>query len=118
MLVSVTNDVVPAFESTLPELPPFRAVVHATASESGTEAIKNAGQAADAAFEIRNAIKTAVNSYPEIKRVHLFMAVPAGLGLMIGQLVNVPVKFQTYDLEESDSGRRYRAAVGLSPYQY
>jgi hypothetical protein len=116
VLVSVTNDVELVFKSSLSELPRFRAIVQGSVPAFGTEVITNAGQAANAAFQIRNAIKTAKNSYPEITCVHLFMAVPAGLALMIGQLLNLPVKVQTYDLVETDAGSRYQAAAEINPY--
>lgn len=108
VLVSVANDVEPAFESSLPDLPAFRAIVRAWSSKFGTEAIGNAGQAADASFKIRDAIKAAPNAYPGLGCIHLFMVVPSGLALMLGQLLNTLVNVQTYDLEASEAGSRYR----------
>jgi len=43
------------------------------------------------------------------------MAVPAGLAMMVGQLLNVLGPIQTYDLESLSSGGQYRAAALLKP---
>jgi CBASS immunity sensor of nucleotide second messenger signals len=106
---------IPSSSQRYARLPAFRAIVRAWFSTFGTEAIDGAGQAADAAFKIRDAIKAATNAYAGLGCVHLFMAVPAGLAFMIGQLLNALVKMQTYDLEASEAGSRYRPAALLKP---
>ncbi|MFY9572419.1 MAG: SAVED domain-containing protein, partial [Blastocatellia bacterium] len=114
VLVSVTSNVEQVFEATL-DLPPFRAITRAWKSPFGIEAIANAAQAADAAFKVRDAVRDAMANYPNLGTIHLFMAVPAGLAMMIGQLLNVLGPVQTYDMEFGDAGRRYRAAALLTP---
>lgn len=115
VLVSITASVEQAFELSRPELPPFRAMVRAWKTPFGTDSLVTAGQAADAAFKIRDAVRDARTNYPRLGVIHLFMAVPSGLAMMIGQLLNVLGPVQTYDLESADSTGRYRPAVVLRP---
>ena len=60
-------------------------------------------------------IRKALHGYPEITCVHLFMAVPVGLAMMIGQLLNNVPSVQTYELVADDGGKVYRPAVRLRP---
>lgn len=115
VLVSVTTNVEPAFESSQPGLPPFRAIIRTWKTQLDTEALANAGQATDVAFRIRDAIREATVTYPRIRGIHLFMAVPSGLAMMIGQLLNVLGPVQTYELESPYAGGGYRAAALLRP---
>jgi SMODS-associated and fused to various effectors sensor domain/CHAT domain len=114
VLVSVTNNVEPDFEACLSSLPPFRAVVRAWTRKFGIDVLANRGQAADAAAKVGEAIKAATNTYRP-GRIHLFMAVPAGLAMMIAQFLNTIVPVQTYDLDATDKGRQYRKAALLRP---
>ena len=115
VLVSVTTNVEPAFEASKPGLPPFRAIIRTWKTPLDTEALANAGQAADVAFRVRDAIREARVTYPRLRRIHLFMAVPAGLAMMIGQLLNVLGPVQTYELESTYPGGGYRAAALVRP---
>lgn len=118
VLVSVTTNVEPAFESSQPGLSAFRAIIRTWKTPLDTEALANAGQAADVAFRVRDAIREARVTYPRLGVIHLFMAVPAGLAMMIGQLLNVLGPVQTYELESRYAGGGYRAAALLRPSEY
>jgi CBASS immunity sensor of nucleotide second messenger signals len=47
--------------------------------------------------------------------VHLFMAVPAGLAMLTGQLLNTFGSVQTYEHVTVDGSGRYKAAALLRP---
>jgi hypothetical protein len=113
--VSITRSVEPAFEATRPGLPPFRAIVDAWKTPFRIDSIATAGQAKDAAFKIFEEVREATGNYPELGTIHLFMSVPAGLAMMIGQLLNVLGPVQTYDLVTADARGRYQPAALLMP---
>lgn len=119
VLVSVDNDVKPAFIRSKPHLPTFRAIAEVTKSnaEPGItrHQINTAGEAVDIAYVVRQAIISTRNSFPEIRRTHLFMAVPVGLAMMIGQLMNTCGLIQTYEYNADDHTCPYQPAVPLNP---
>ena len=47
--------------------------------------------------------------------MHLFMAVPAGLAVLIGQLLNTFGSVQTYEHVTVDGSGQYRPAALLRP---
>ena len=114
VLVAVTRPVEPAFEASQSGLPPFRAIVRVWKTPLGIDAIANAGQAADLARMIHDNVRDAA-TYQRARRIHLFMSVPAGLAMMIGQLLNTLGPIQTYDLEPTDAVGEYRPAALLKP---
>ena len=59
-------------------------------------------------------IKSARSTWREIQCTHLFLAVPAGVALMIGQLANTLGPLQTYEHLPVDAVGRYRPAVRLT----
>ena len=115
VLISVADHVEPAFAATRSELPAFRAILRFWKAGDPPHDLENAGQAADLAHSIQREIRKALREYPEILRVHLFMAVPAGLAMMVGQLLNNINAVQTYELVMTDSGKRYKPAALLHP---
>ena len=118
VLVSVDNDVTPAFTLSTSHLNiEFRAIAQIANPNFSLDVtrfnISSPGQAADIACVVRQAIVSACNKFSEIRRAHLFMAVPAGLAMMIGQLTNTCVAVQTY---EFDRNRKcYTPSVLLDP---
>ena len=58
---------------------------------------KTPGQAVDIARKTVEAARGARNEYAVGGQVHLFMAVPAGLAMLIGQLLNTLGPIQTYE---------------------
>jgi hypothetical protein len=111
-LVSVADDVTTAFNASRAALPPFRAIVSVTKTDGASarppHRLASSGEAVDIAGKVRDAIRSARAQYPPIETVHLFMAVPAGLAMLIGQLLNTLV-VHTYELV----GDRYEPAVVL-----
>jgi hypothetical protein len=115
MLVSVADDAEPVFAASRGELPAFRAILKIWKPGKPPHDLENAGQAADLAYLIQREIRAALRVYPEILRLHLFMAVPLGLAMMVGQLLNNVNAAQTYEMVPSEAGKRYRPAALLRP---
>ena len=115
VLLSVADEVENAFKASRAGFPGFRA--HLTIRKEGATPhdLESAGQAADLAYLVQREIRKALHGYPEITCVHLFMAVPVGLAMMIGQLLNNVPSVQTYELVADDGGKVYRPAVRLRP---
>jgi hypothetical protein len=118
VLVSVDNDVTPAFTLSTSHLNvEFRAIAQIANPNLSPDVtrfnISSPGQAADIACVVRQAIVSACNQFSEIRRAHLFMAVPAGLAVMIGQLTNTCVAVQTYEFDRNRNC--YTPAVLLDP---
>lgn len=117
VLVSVDNNVKYAFTRSQSQLPKFRAISEVInpglAPGVTRHEINTPGEAADIAYVVRQAIITARNQYPEIRRTHLFMAVPVGLAMMIGQLMNTCGMIQTYEFNADNQD--YQPAVLLNP---
>jgi hypothetical protein len=120
VLVSVDNRVGPAFTRSKEHLGiNFRAISEIFNPSLPTNVtrheINSPGEAADIAFIVRQAIITARNQYSEIKRAHLFMAVPVGLAMMIGQLLNTCGMIQTYEFHADNHECPYQPVVLLNP---
>ena len=115
VLVSVNNDVTQAVALSEGEIGPFRAYVHLNRYDSRQGAIlENPGQAVDLARQIIEAARRARGEYATGGRVHLFMAVPAGLAMLVGQLLNTLGPVQTYEHVQSDAIGIYRSAALLN----
>ncbi len=113
VLVSVSGDVEAAFQRSLPDLPPFRAVCRVAKPGKPPHPVASPGQAADIARTVIESIKDTRREYPEIDRIHLLMAVPAGIAMMTGQLLNTLGAVQTYELVGPTATGRYRPAALL-----
>ena len=98
ILVSVNADVAQAVADTFHSRPAFRAYVHVrhSSGESNRE-LRSSGQAVDVARSAIEAARAAREKYVIRGRVHLFMAVPVGLSMLIGQLLNTLGQIQTYE---------------------
>lgn len=119
VLVSVDNDVKPGFTRSKRHLPKFRAIaeIKKPGNEHGStrHEIHTPGPAKDIAYVVRRAIISARNRHPEIRRTHLFMSVPAGLAMMIGQLMNTCGPIQTYEFSPDNHECPYQPSVLLNP---
>jgi hypothetical protein len=117
VLVSVTNDVENDFRLAADAYRlPIRAVVSLapeTPSPLG-RAILNAGQAVHLADLTVDAMRTARAEYRTMGDFHLFLAGPAGLAFLIGQLLNTFRTVQTYEHVPAPDVP-YERAVALSP---
>lgn len=115
VLVSVADNVEPVFASCQRALPALRAMVHVRTDANLPFLIRSAGQAVDIARVVEDALRTARREYGGVGTVHLFLAVPAGLAVLIGQLLNTFGAVQTYEHVPSDGSGSYRAAALLQP---
>ena len=115
VLVSVADHVEPVFAASQGELSCFRAILRFWKTGEPPHDLENAGQAADLAYSIQREIRSALKNYPDVRCVHLFMAVPVGLAMMVGQLLNNVNAVQTYEMVPSGSGKRYKAAALIHP---
>ena len=114
LLVSVTNDVTHDFSLSSSGLA-LRAVVHVAPPPPRPGRIQlNAGEAKNLACVAIDALREAAAKYGARGTVHLFLAVPAGLAVMIGQQLNTFGRVQTYEHDPA-AGVPYTPAALLSP---
>ena len=114
VLVSVNNDVSQAVAASSDETGPFRAYVHIKRTDSSLGAVLDTpGQAADVARKTIAAVRKMRTEYRITGRIHLFAAVPAGLAMLVGQLLNTIGPVQTYEHIPTDATGRYKAAALL-----
>jgi hypothetical protein len=73
------------------------------------------GQAADVAFVVQDGLRIVRREYGNVGNVHLFMAVPAGLAMMVGQLLNTFGSIQTYEHVLMDGSGYQTPAALLRP---
>jgi hypothetical protein len=117
VLVSVSDDVSNAFgraNAALGTRSPFRGILAVGRPDPPPHRL-SAEQAADVANIVAAGLRAARQRHPRIKHVHLFMAAPVGLAVMIGQLLNTFGTVQTYDFVAADPDAPYRPAVVLHP---
>lgn len=116
VLVSIATDVRPAFNAGRQTLPEFRAIISVHPSDGAERlALASAGEAVAIALRVQEEIRAVRREYPEIGTVHLFLAVPVGLGLLIGQLLNTLGDVQTYEHLAVGGIGRYVPAALLRP---
>jgi hypothetical protein len=98
-------------------MPSLRAVVSVArpvSTSNTTRPVLTAGQALDVAHLAIDALRAARSSYQARGTVHLFLAVPVGLAMMIGQLLNTFGQIQTYEHMPGDP-IPYLPAAKLTP---
>lgn len=115
VLVSVADNVEPLVADFQKNLPPLRALVHITRQGSYPHAITTPGEATDIALVVQDGMRVARREYGNLGTVHLFMAVPAGLAMLIGQLLNTFGVVQTYEHLTVDGSGIYKPAARLLP---
>jgi len=115
VLVSVADNAEPLFAAYQRKLPLLRALVHVTKASSYPHLLSTPGQAADVAFVVHEGLRTVRREYGNVGTVHLFMAVPAGLAVLIGQLLNTFGSVQTYEHVTLDGSGTYVPAALLRP---
>ena len=113
VLVSVSEDTVPAFQAT-PELPPFRGVVHASTADALSPML-SPGQALDLAHTVIKTVRSARSRYGTVGEVHLFVAGPAGFAFLLGQLLNTLSSVVTYEHRSDSATGMYVNAATLLP---
>jgi SMODS-associated and fused to various effectors sensor domain len=115
VLVSVADNTQPLFAAHQSKLPSLRALVHVAKKGAYPHRLSSPGEAADVAFIVQDGLRAARRDYGDVGIVHLFMAVPAGLAVLIGQLLNTFGSVQTYEHVAVDGSGQYRAAALLRP---
>ena len=98
-----------------PEVPRFRGYVRLRGQDRQPADLETPGQALDAALRLIDAIGQARRRWRDIRRIHLFIAGPAGFAVLIGQLLNGLGPVQTYEHIPSDAVGEYRRAPLLHP---
>ncbi len=112
VLVSVSSNVEPAFAQTKPSLPGYRAILQGKMDSARPI---SAGEAVDVAQKVSQSIRAARTEYKGLHgNVHLFMAVPGGLAMMIGQLLNAVGPVQLYEHRGDSAVGSYVPSVLLS----
>jgi hypothetical protein len=114
VLVNVSDDTTPAFRAT-GGLPEFRGYVRADPPDGYPHMFPGAGEALDLAHKIIGEIRTARRQYGRLGDLHLFMAGPAGLAFLLGQLLNTVGTVRTYEHVSDDGIGHYEPAVVLRP---
>ncbi len=116
VLISVNADVSHAIRSSQSTLPLFRAYLHIQhRTRTGAIEITSPGQAAHLAHLVANAARKAREDYRISGRIHLFLATPVGLAVLIGQLLNTLGQMQTYEHIPEGATGYYAPAALLSP---
>lgn len=114
VMVSVNNDVAAAVTASSATTGPFRAYTHVKHANSAQSVLlKSPGQALDIARKVVAAARNARQEYGITGQVHLFAAVPAGLAMLIGQLLNTLGPVQTYEHIPFSATGRYEPAALL-----
>ncbi len=96
-------------------LPSFRAVLELGNEDGSRYDLSNAGEAVEVAHRIVQEIISARTRLHGIETVHLFLAAPAGLAMMVGQLLNGLPQVQLYEHVPGMSPGPYRPALRLNP---
>jgi hypothetical protein len=112
VLISVAGDVEPAVVATS-TVPRFRAVLSVAPADGSARHELAPGQATQLARQIVGAIREARRQLRTIERIHLFLAGPAGLAVLLGQLLNAVGPVQTYEHDQTSGVGCYRAAALL-----
>lgn len=98
VFVSVRGLVEPAVRASMPNLPPFRAILRIEPPDGlGNAHIKTTAEASTVARLVSAEIRKARATYPVIKRTHLFYSGPVGIAMMIGQQLNAVGPVQLYE---------------------
>jgi len=114
VLVSVMHDAGPAFGATT-GLPSMRTSIEIFPSVGRPRRPLTAAGAAQLASEVALAIREARSEYIGIKEIHLFLAAPVGLAVMLGQLLNALGPITVYEHVDDDAVGWYRPEVRLLP---
>ena len=115
LLVSVASDVEPAFAATRPKLHELRGFATVTKTGNYPHDLKTAGQARDVVRVVVEGLRHARDVLQPRGTLHLFLSVPAGLAVMIGQMLNTFGPVQTYEHLSTDAVGVYEPAALLEP---
>jgi hypothetical protein len=103
----------PGFGATRTGLPSLRGVVHVHGADKAPFVVTDSAQASAIAHTVAAAIKAARDKWRLTGTTHLFLAGPAGLAFLLGQLSNTLRPIQTYEFDYEDEGGCYpRSSAG------
>jgi SMODS-associated and fused to various effectors sensor domain len=112
--INISDNTIPAIQATV-GLPIFRGYVSANPPGKTPHFFSGPGEALDLAHTIVESIRAARARYGKIGAIHLFIAGPAGLAFLIGQLLNTIGPVCTYEHVNEDGTGYYRRAADLLP---
>jgi hypothetical protein len=119
VLVSVNHNVIPAFQaSTNPA--DFRGTIHTQPPQPDNHRFTEGdfthpGEPTHLAHAIRAELLSTRSRYGQLGDIHLYIAAPAGLAFLLGQLLNTLGPIHTYELASPDTTGHYQPAVTLTP---
>jgi len=111
VLVNVSDDCTGAFGASHGSLPPWRAVLEV--SRHGKPVPLDGEELASLIWLIVDAIRAARQELGPFISVHLFLAAPAGLAVLLGGLLATLPKVVTYDYDTATT--MYRPAAEIRP---
>lgn len=114
LLVSVMHDTTLAFAATS-DLPAMRAALEVIPNGGNPLRRLTPGAARQLATELADAIRRARETYIGVKDVHLFLAGPVGLAIMVGQLLNAVGPITIYEHLDDSAVGVYRPELRLPP---
>jgi hypothetical protein len=115
LLVSVTSSVDAAFAATRPQLHQIRGLVTVAKPGIYPHDLETPGQARDVVRLVVEGLRRARDVLQPRGTLHVFLAAPAGLAMMIGQVLNTFGPVQTYEHMATDSVGVYLPAAQLKP---
>jgi hypothetical protein len=115
VLVSVADDVERDFAVSRGSLPRMRAILTVGKAGGPRHNLESPGEVTDVAYMVRDGIRKARQDFRDLHGIHLFLAVPAGLAMVIGQLLNALGPVQTYERIADDRVQPYHPAALLRP---
>ena len=112
VVVSVAQEATVAYRATT-GLAAMRATIE-VAPAAGTHGHQlTEGGACDLAQTIARAVRNAKTAYLGVREVHLFLACPVGLAMMIGQLLNAVGPITVYEHVDDDAVGHYEPEVTI-----
>lgn len=115
VLISVADDVATSFVASRDEFGPFRAILSITAPGPFPHTIGSAGEAVDLVQQVIAAIRESRRELRLVGGVHLFMAVPVGVAMMLGQSLNTLGAVHLYEHAPMNGVGRYVRELTISP---
>jgi hypothetical protein len=111
----VADNAEPLFAACQRDLPPLRALVQVQPPGAYPHQIASPGEAVDIARTVQQSLRNARREYGNIGTIHLFVAAPTGLAVLVGQLLNTFGAIQTYEHVVTDGSGSYKPAALLRP---
>jgi hypothetical protein len=91
----------------------MRAVIKVVPVAGRPDRQLTAGAACRLAHEIAEAVRGAKTTHEGVREVHLFLACPVGLAMMIGQLLNAVGPMTVYEHVDDDAVGHYVPEVRI-----